>query len=48
MSHITVHELALWCRAGFAFKLLDVRRAQARAADSVTLFDAFAFGSAGP
>lgn len=33
MSIITVDELALWRRAGFAFKLLDVRRAQARAAD---------------
>jgi rhodanese-related sulfurtransferase len=30
---ITVDELALWRRAGFAFKLLDVRRPQARAAD---------------
>ena len=33
MSFITVDELALWRRAGFAFKLLDVRRARARAAD---------------
>jgi thiosulfate sulfurtransferase len=33
MSHITVNELALWRRAGFAFRLLDVRRAHARAAD---------------
>jgi thiosulfate sulfurtransferase len=33
MSSITVDELALWRRAGFPFKLLDVRRAQARAAD---------------
>ena len=33
MSHITVDELALWRRAGFAFRLLDVRRAQARVAD---------------
>jgi rhodanese-related sulfurtransferase len=33
MGTITVDELALWRRAGFAFKLLDVRRAQARAAD---------------
>jgi rhodanese-related sulfurtransferase len=33
MGIITVDELALWRRAGFAFKLLDVRRAQARAAD---------------
>jgi thiosulfate sulfurtransferase len=32
MSFITVDELALWRRAGFAFKLLDVRRAQARSA----------------
>jgi len=34
MSTITVAELALWQRAGFAFQLLDVRRAQARAADA--------------
>jgi thiosulfate sulfurtransferase len=33
MSTITVTELALWQRAGFPFKLLDVRRAHARAAD---------------
>ena len=33
MSTITVNELALWQRAGFAHRLLDVRRAQARAAD---------------
>lgn len=33
MSFITVDELALWRRAGFPFKLLDVRRLQARAAD---------------
>ena len=33
MSIITVAELALWQRGGFAFQLLDVRRAQARAAD---------------
>ncbi|HEU5296391.1 MAG TPA: rhodanese-like domain-containing protein [Burkholderiaceae bacterium] len=33
MSRITVSELALWRRAGFSFKLLDVRRAQARATD---------------
>ena len=33
MSHITVQELALWRRSGFAFRLLDVRRAQARAGD---------------
>lgn len=33
MNTISVAELALWRRAGFAFKLLDVRRAQARAVD---------------
>jgi thiosulfate sulfurtransferase len=33
MSVITVAELALWQRGGFAFQLLDVRRAAARAAD---------------
>jgi len=33
MQVITVDELALWRRAGFPFRLLDVRRAQARAAD---------------
>ena len=33
MSSITVDELALWQRAGFAHRLLDVRRAQARASD---------------
>jgi rhodanese-related sulfurtransferase len=33
MSIITVAELALWQRGGFGFQLLDVRRAQARAAD---------------
>jgi rhodanese-related sulfurtransferase len=33
MSVITVAELALWQRGGFGFQLLDVRRAQARAAD---------------
>ena len=33
MSGITVAELALWQRGGFDFTLLDVRRAQARAAD---------------
>src|SRR5262245_20665123 len=33
MSVITIDELALWRRAGFPFKLLDVRRAQARASD---------------
>ncbi len=31
--NITIDELALWRRAGFAFRLLDVRRAQARTAD---------------
>jgi len=30
MSIITVAELALWQRGGFAFELLDVRRAQVR------------------
>jgi thiosulfate sulfurtransferase len=33
MSSITVAELALWQRGGFAFQLLDVRRAQARSDD---------------
>jgi thiosulfate sulfurtransferase len=33
MQTITIDELALWRRAGFAHRLLDVRRAQARAAD---------------
>jgi thiosulfate sulfurtransferase len=33
MSVITVPELALWQRGNFGFQLLDVRRAQARAAD---------------
>ena len=33
MSSITVAELALWQRGDFNFTLLDVRRAQARAAD---------------
>ena len=33
MAMITVPELALWQRGGFDFGLLDVRRAQARAAD---------------
>ena len=33
MSGISVNELALWQRAGFAHRLLDVRRAQARASD---------------
>ena len=31
--NITVNELALWRRSGFAFRLLDVRRAPARDAD---------------
>lgn len=31
--NVTVNELALWRSAGFAFRLLDVRRAQARASD---------------
>ena len=33
MNSITAAELALWQRGGFDFTLLDVRRAQARAAD---------------
>ena len=33
MSSITVAELALWQRGPFDFGLLDVRRAEARAAD---------------
>lgn len=33
MSSISINELALWQRAGFEHRLLDVRRAQARAAD---------------
>ena len=33
MSHITVAELALWQRGPIAFTLLDVRRAEKRAAD---------------
>jgi rhodanese-related sulfurtransferase len=33
MSVITVSELALWQRAGFAHTLLDVRRAEKRAAE---------------
>ena len=37
MSTITVAELALWRRAGFPFKLLDVRRAKARAADGTDI-----------
>ena len=34
MSFITPAELALWQRSNFEFNLLDVRRAQARAADA--------------
>jgi thiosulfate sulfurtransferase len=37
MSVITVAELALWQRSGFDFTLLDVRRAQARAADGADI-----------
>lgn len=37
MSTITVPELALWQSAGFGFELLDVRRAQARAADGTDI-----------
>lgn len=33
MAEITVGELALWQRAGFAHTLLDVRRAEKRAAE---------------
>lgn len=33
MSSITVSELALWQRAGFEHTLLDVRRAEKRAAE---------------
>lgn len=33
MNPITIAELALWQRGGFAFTLLDVRRAAKRAAD---------------
>lgn len=33
MSHITVPELALWQRGEMPFTLLDVRRAEKRAAD---------------
>ena len=40
MSLITVPELALWQRGGFDFELLDVRRAQARAADGSDIPDA--------
>lgn len=39
MSTITINELALWQRAGFAHRLLDVRRAQARAADGCDIPD---------
>ena len=34
MNAITVPELALWQRGGFAFNLLDVRRAAKRASDA--------------
>lgn len=37
MSVITVPELALWQSARFGFELLDVRRAQARAADGTDI-----------
>ena len=40
MSLITVAEVALWQRGGFDFELLDVRRAQARAADGSDIADA--------
>ena len=40
MSFITVAELALWQRGNFAFQLLDVRRALARAADGSDIADA--------
>lgn len=33
MSHITVPELALWQRGPMTFTLIDVRRAEKRAAD---------------
>jgi rhodanese-related sulfurtransferase len=33
MSHITVPELVLWQRGPMAFTLIDVRRAEKRAAD---------------
>ena len=34
MNSITVPELAMWQHGGLHFQLLDVRRAQARAADA--------------
>jgi len=37
MGIITVAELALWQSAGFGFELIDVRRAQARAADGTDI-----------
>lgn len=37
MSHMTIDELALWQRAGFAFDLIDVRRASARAQDGTDI-----------
>jgi rhodanese-related sulfurtransferase len=37
MSHITRDELALWQAQGFAFDLLDVRRAGVRAAQGVEI-----------
>ena len=40
MSFITVAELALWQRGNFAFQLLDVRRALARATDGSDIADA--------
>lgn len=39
MSIITVPELALWQRSGFAFQLLDVRRAEARTEDGSHIAD---------
>jgi rhodanese-related sulfurtransferase len=40
MSHLTVAELALWKEHGFAFDLLDVRRAKARLQDGTDIADA--------
>jgi rhodanese-related sulfurtransferase len=37
MAHITCAELALWKSAGFAFTLLDVRRAAARRSDGADI-----------
>jgi thiosulfate sulfurtransferase len=37
MAFITAAELALWQSGGFGFALLDVRRAQARAADGTDI-----------